>query len=143
MKASIQLILLLALFLPVSLLAQESNSQQNLSFDKAYFKESNYDMLEMFSSVLYDSSEYVTFIIVSKDYEMSGIGAKTKDDSLKVNVFIEKKNAKAAEIQESLILKPGKELFNYFAENLNPETIISFRKVAKEKVHLKRYELIY
>ena len=133
--------LLFILIIPLGSFAQDNNLKEEPTFDQGNFMESNYDLLKTFAYSFYDSSNYVTCIMVSEDYKLDGLAAEGSLDSLTINALLKRRNAKTAITKEKLILTPGKELFSYFADKLNPETIISFRKLSTDEVQVKRYEL--
>lgn len=139
----LQLSILTLFCLPISLLAQDSSQSNTSDFDRETFKEQSYDMVDLFSSAVYDSSEYLMLITVSSDYNIDGIGDKAKNDSSVVTNWVKKKNAQSAELIEDLELMSGKETRNYIFEYLDPKSIITLRTISKEKLQVKRYQLTY
>ncbi|MEQ8625798.1 MAG: hypothetical protein RJQ00_01705 [Vicingaceae bacterium] len=137
------LIVYFCLFQANSLLAQGASSNNTSDFDRETFKEQSYDMVELFSTEVYDSSEYLILLTVSSDYNIDGIGDKSRNDSSVVTNWVKKKNAQSAELLEDQKLMPGKETMNYVFEYLDPKSIITLRTISKEKIQVKRYELLF
>jgi len=135
--------LLLLLLLPISLLAQETSISNTSDFDRETFKEQSYDMVDLFSSELYASSEHITLLTVSSNYEMDGIGSKSSNDSSVVANWVKNKYIQSEKLIEIKELTAGTETREYIFDHLNPETFITIRSISKDKVQVKLYGLVF
>lgn len=137
--------LVLLLILPMGLFAQNEQAKVKLPFDKAYFKEQNYSMLNMFASEIVVSPSMTNFIFVSpySEYGIRGRSNTAGYDSLILKELVKEFDANSFEKTEKRVVKPGDELLNYFLENLDSNSIIAFRVVAKGVVEVMKYEILY